>query len=87
MFFNDNLKLSMDILRSRVDDLKNSMQNWWSDLDSLRKKVNGLYKFDYHNTERPKVDILSDRLTEEEGNLWNAIGELQKRANILEEKK
>ena len=86
MFFDKVLKQTVDILKSRVDDFSNSMHNWWSNLDSVRNKVNGLYKLDFYNTERPKVDILSDTVAKENTNVWNAISELRKKISKLEEK-
>ena len=84
--FNTKLKVAVDILRLRVEELRNSTQNWWSNLDSVRNKVNGLYKLDFYNTERPKVDILSDTVAKENTNVWNAISELRKKISKLEEK-
>ena len=87
MFFDKVLKQTVDILKSRVDDFSNNMQNWWSDLDDVRKKVNKLYKLDHHNTERPKVDILNDDMSTEIRHLQTNVWGLQEKVEKLEKKK
>ena len=87
MFFDDKLKLSVDILSSRVDDLSKLIKGSEDRERELWRKVHGLYKKDYHDTERPKVDILSDTVADNETEQWNAINKLQKRIEKLEKKK
>ena len=69
------------------NSIERDMNTIYRSLEELEKKVNGLYKLDYHNTERPKVDILSDDFNDKECSLWNTMNELQRRIDILEEKK
>jgi len=85
--FDDKLKLQVDILHSRIDDLSNSMRGWWDRQEELRKKVNGLYKIDKHGTERPKVDILDDDVFRDIRSMEDDIYELQEKMEKLEKKK
>ena len=75
------------ILTSKVDDIYGQIRQWWGEMETLRKKVNGLYKKDYHNTERPKVDILSDTMEDRDKDLWDEMGKLIERVGKLENKK
>jgi len=84
--FDAALKQTVGILKSRVDDFSSSMSNWWERLDKVQSKVNGLYKMDFHKTERPKVDILDDKISDEQTNLWNYLDGLRKRIEKLENK-
>lgn len=87
MFFDDKLKLSVDILKSRVDDLSNDKREWWDNLRSVRSKVNALYKTDKHGAERPKVDILDDDVFRDIRSMETDIYELQEKVEKLEKKK
>lgn len=85
--FNNKSNISIDVLYDDMKRQKDDMRECWRLYEELRKKLNGLYKLDYHNTERPKVDILSDTVGDNETNQWTALGELQKRVDKLENKK
>ena len=47
--------------------------------------MNNLFKKDRHGTVRPKVDILDDETNDREVAIWNALNELQKRIEKLEQ--
>ena len=47
----------------------------YNDLD---KRVKNLYSEDWHNTNRPKVDILEDELDKDKENIWDKIRENKK---------
>lgn len=73
--------------------LKNDISNLQHGINRLNEmiykeigKVNNLYKNDFHGYLRPKVDLLSDNLGDFETNVWNKMGELQKRVEKLEKK-
>ena len=71
-------KLKDDIIR--LDD---TIREQWRLYEELRTKLNGLYEKDAHDTERPKVDILSDDIRNE---IWHEIHELRSRIVELEKK-
>ncbi len=71
-------KLKDDIIR--LDD---TIREQWRLYKELWTKLNGLYEKDAHDTERPKVDILSDDIRNE---IWHEIHELRSRIVELEKK-
>jgi len=69
-----------------IDLVRRDNEIMWRQINNNREKVNNLYKNDFHNYPRPKVDLLSDNLGEFETNVWNEMRELQKRVEKLEKK-
>lgn len=84
LMFDDKLKLQVDILRERVGQFHNNIREQWELYEELRKKVNGLYEKDCHDTERPKVDILHDSI---DNDIGEEIHDLRGRIIELEKKK
>ena len=82
--FDDKLKFSVDRLREDVNRQNEAIGGWYKIYEELRKKVNGLFEKDVHDTERPKVDMLSDDIRNE---LWHEIHELKSRIVELEKNK
>ena len=85
--FNDKSNISVDVLYDDMKRQQDNMRECWRLYEELRKKVNGLYKKDYHDTERPKVDILSDTVASWESEQWVEINKLKERMCKLENKK
>ena len=54
-------------------------------INILSEQMNNLFKKDRHGTVRPKVDILDDETNDREVAIWNALNELQKRIEKLEQ--
>ena len=77
----------MFISSTEKEAIKRELSNLWDNVSTLEKARQLLFKKDFHNTERPKVDILSDTVADNETNRWTALGELQKRVDKLENKK
>ena len=68
-------------------NVEKDMNIVYSSIEELDKKMEGLYKFDHHDTERPKVDLLADRTDAIEERVYLAISKLQDRIRDLEKKK
>ena len=66
--------------------IEKDMNAVYSSIEELNKKMDGLYKFDHHDTERPKVDMLADRTDALEERVWLSMSKLQDRID-LEKKK
>ena len=56
-------------------------------IEELENKMHNLYKVDYHNFLRPKVDILEDNINDTECAVWESMSKLEKRIEELEGKK
>jgi hypothetical protein len=73
---------------NKIDStLLNTIENLWQDISDIFNeldKMSNLFREDHNGTLRPKVDILSDRVSQDEINLWNALNELQRRIKELE---
>ncbi len=82
--FDNKLKFSVDRLREDVNRQNEAIGGWYKIYEELRKRVNGLYEKDVHDTERPKVDMLSDDIRNE---IWLEIYELKSRIVELEKNK
>lgn len=78
----DSLAKDISNLNLKATNLKQNIDIIYRELDKARN----LFKKDYHDTVRPKVDILSDTLADNEISFWNAFDELQKRIEKLEKK-
>ena len=85
--FETKANISVDVLYDDVRRLREDMREQWRFYEELRKKVNGLYKLDHHNTERPKVDIFSDNISAEIRHLQTNVWGLQEKVEKLEKKK
>ncbi len=82
--FGDNLNLAIDVLRDDIKRERDNMTELWRLYEELRKKVNGLYGKDIHDTERPKIDMLHDIIDNE---VWDEIHTLRHKVIELEKKK
>ena len=82
--FNDKLNISIDALYNNVKRQDDNIREQWRLYEELRTKLNGLYEKDVHDTERPKVDMLSDDIRSE---VWHEIYELKSRIVELEKNK
>ena len=88
MFDNNNKEgLSMGILREEIKQQRDNMREWWRLYEELREKVNGLFKKDLHDTERPKVDIFEDRYEYERLAYFDNHNKIYDRITELEKKK
>ncbi len=82
--FDNKSNISIDALYNNVKRQDDNIREQWRLYEELRKKVNGLYEKDVHDTERPKVDMLSDDIRSE---VWHEIYELKSRIVELEKNK
>ena len=56
-------------------------------IEELENKMHNLYKKDFHDFSRPKVDILEDGCDKFEQSVWIEMSKLQDRIKELEGKK
>lgn len=82
--FNYKSNISIDVLYDDVKRQQDDIREQWKLYEELRRRVNGLYAKDAHNTERPKVDILHDSI---DNNIGEEIHDLRVRIIELEQKK
>ncbi len=82
--FDNKSNISIDALYNNVKRLDDTIREQWRLYEELRTKLNGLFEKDVHDTERPKVDMLSDDIRNE---LWHEIHELRSRIVELEKNK
>ena len=71
--WNSNIERDLNMIYRSIEELENKMHN--------------LYKMDYHNFSRPKVDILEDTTDKFEQSVWIEMSKLQDRIEELEGKK
>jgi hypothetical protein len=84
------LWFSIDTLKYSTNCDKVDLRYIKDDIKHLRRRlfdVDNLYANDIHNTRRPKVDILSDKMDEVIKDIWEEISGFEIRINKLEKKK
>jgi hypothetical protein len=84
------LWFSIDELKWDINCDKVDLQYIKDDIKHLRRRlfdVDNLYANDIHDTRRPKVDILSDKMDEVIKDIWEEISGFEIRINKLEKKK
>jgi hypothetical protein len=91
----EKVENKFDMIDSKINNLDNNYyrlsEDIYKKLNKLEVKLAGLYKRDKHGTERPKVDILDDRINKDIedrfNDMWRFMNELVARIEVLEKAK